>query len=163
MKGSPAAEFEKALAAAVRYLAVRDRTQHEMTRYLITKGFSHRAAEKVLQKLLGWGYLDDARVALQWARARAQRDLLGPIRVAADLHRRGIQRETISDVISELDKELPEWELARSAARKYLRSHPHRGLPLSRRLAAYLGRRGFSPAVIREVLRRELPEETSRD
>lgn len=163
MKGSQVAEFEKALAAALRYLAVRDRTQHEMARYLITKGFSHRAAERVLQKLLGWGYLDDARVAFQWARAKAERDLWGPTRVAAELHRRGIQRETISDIITKLDTELPEWELACSAARRYLRSHPHRGLLLSRRLAAYLGRRGFSPAVIREVLRRELPEETSRD
>lgn len=160
MNGSPSQEGQRALAAALRYLLARDRTQHEVARHLRRKGFSDQAAQEAMEKLRGWGYLDDARVALQWAQARAQQSLWGPARLAAELERRGIERGIVWEVLARLRQENPECELALQAARKYMRTHSRAGCSMARRLAAHLARRGFSPGVIREALRRELQEET---
>jgi regulatory protein len=163
VSGSPSEEARRALGAALRYLARGDRTQHEVVCYLHRKGFSDQAAQEAIQRLDGWGYLEDRRVALHWARAKMQRSLWGPLRVAMGLQRRGIDPDTVQEVLSGLSEETPEWDLALAAAKKYLRTHPGAGPALSRRLGAHLARRGFEPAMIRRILRQELKEKTCEE
>lgn len=149
-------EASQALGAALRYMAVRDRTRQEVKCYLRKKGFSEQAAREALKRLEGWGYLDDRRVALNWARTKKQVALWGQARVVAGLKRRGLEQETIQDLLCVLDQELPDADVALRAARKYIRTHPKAGSALSRRLAAYLLRRGFAPETIIRLISKEL-------
>lgn len=149
-------ESSQALGAALKYLAARDRTRHEVRSYLRKKGFSEKAALEAIERLGGWGYLDDLRVALNWARTKMQAALWGRARVTAGLERRGVERQTIEELFQLLDQELSDQDLALRAAEKYIRTHPRAGSALGRRLAAYLSRRGFAPETIRRLLLEEL-------
>ncbi len=159
MNGSPQEEARKALGAALRYLGRRDRTRQEVKVYLRKKGFSGQAAKEAMEKLEGWGYLDDRRVALNWARTKMQDCLWGRARIVAALERRGVERQILEELLPALDQELPEGDLALRAARKYIRTHPGGGPALGCRLAAYLSRRGFPFATIRRLLLEELGED----
>jgi len=149
-------EARQAIGAALRYLAARDRTRHEVRCYLRKRGFSDQAALEAIERLGGWGYLDDQRVALNWARTKMQVALWGRARVTAGLERRGVERQTIAELFHLLEQELSDQDLALRAAKKYIRTHPRAGSALSRRLAAYLSRRGFAPETIRRLLVEEL-------
>ncbi len=110
-----------------------------------------------------WGYLDDRRVALNWARNKMQESFWAKARVIGALERRGLEREIIQDLICHLDQELPEADLALKAARKYLRTHSKAGKDLSRGLAAYLCRRGFAPGIVARLIFKELGEDLGEE
>lgn len=163
MKESLPQEASRALGAALRYLAARDRTRYEVESYLRKKGFSDQVAREALERLGRWGYLDDRRVALNWARTKMQTALWGRARVSAALQRRGVERETIQEILFVLDQEFPDADLALRAARKYIRSHPRAGAALGRRLAAYLSRRGFAPEIITRLIFDEIGPDLKRE
>ncbi len=154
--GSPG----EAQATALRYLSVRDRTEREVEIHLKGRGFSPKAIGEVMGNLKRWGYLDDARVALQWGKGRMHRSQWGPARLARELHGRGIPGELAEEVIRTLMGGQDETALARSAAVRYLKAHPGaEGSKAVRRLSGYLGRRGFSGEAIRRILREYAKQE----
>ncbi len=147
-------EMQDAIRAALRRLALRDRTVLEVRRLLQAKGFREEVINGALERLKGWGYLNDRRVAMAMALDRLERSGWGPARVAQELARRGVDPMVASSVMAQVMEERDEEGLARAAARRYARAHPgvsgQRGL---RRLAAYLGRRGYSAEVIGRVIK----------
>lgn len=149
-------EARRALGAALRYLTARDHTRHEVKCFLWKKGFSDQAVGHTLEKLGEWGYLDDRKVALNWARTKMEVALWGRARVIAGLERRGLEPQTIGELLCLIQQELSDKDLALRAARKYIRTHPRAKAALGRRLAAYLSRRGFGLETVKEVLKEEL-------
>lgn len=147
-------EIQDATRAALRRLALRDRTELEVRRLLQAKGFSEEAVNGALERLKAWGYLNDGRVALALAMDRVERSGWGPARVMQELARRGVDPMVASSVVAQVMEERDEEGLAEAAARRYMRAHPgvagERGL---RRLAGYLGRRGYSAEVIGRVIK----------
>ncbi len=147
----------EAEGVALRYLGIRDRTEHEVRTHLEKKGFHSQAVEEAVSKLRGWGYLDDARVALAMARDRIERSHWGPARLALELGRRGIPPSVVEAVLLQVMEGGSEEQLASSAARRYLRAHPSStGEQGMRRLAGFLVRRGFSSDVIGRVVKGHL-------
>ena len=147
----------EAEGVALRYLGLRDRTENEVRTHLEGKGFCRQAVEEAVSKLRGWGYLDDARTALGMARDRIERSHWGPARLALELGRRGISPSVVEDVLLQVMEGRNEEQLASSAARRYLRAHPSStGEKGMRRLAGFLGRRGYSGDVIGRVVKGHL-------
>jgi len=141
------------LGRALRYIARKDRTEREMELYLLRRRTNPDEVRKVMEYLRRWGYLDDVRVALNWGRDRIDHAHWGPARLAQELGRRGVDPEIIQGVVGELFSQRTEEELARGAAEHYLRTHPGLGGERKmRRLAGYLGRRGYSPQLIRKIV-----------
>jgi regulatory protein len=138
-------------------LSLRDRTEQEVRAHLQEKGFPTEAVEEALSKLRGWRYLDDARVALAMARDRTERSHWGPARLARELEHHGVSPAVAEEVLRKIMDGSNEERLASAAAQRYLRTHPgtlgDRGM---RRLAGFLGRRGFSGEVIGRVVKRHL-------
>ena len=122
------------------YLSLRDHAAGELYQKLCRKFDAHSAAYAVA-RAGELGLLNDASFA--------RREILN------DLSAKGIDRDTAADVVEELfaetdDGESPELETARALVQRQYAAKLAAGK--RDQVAAALARRGFSHAVIREVL-----------
>ncbi len=145
--------FKRALRAALRYLGYRDRSVHEMRDYLAGKDFSPLEVSKTLDYLIESNYLNDARFAEQFARSRLEAKRFGRFRLHRELQSKGIEEALVDRVLSGLFQEVDAMDLARACAEK--RQSALVGLPpqtARRRLAQFLGRKGFAADTVYRVV-----------
>jgi len=122
---------------------------------LAARGIPADAIERTVADLLDEGYLDDARLAVEYIVARSARLGHGRGRLLADLRRRGVPGETAEAVwtrvvdAGDLD---PDEVLARAAARRVERCGGRLNTPAYRRVHTSLLRAGFETEDIRRVL-----------
>lgn len=150
-------ENKDALGAAMRLLAVRQRSVFELTGKLREKGFEEPDVSSAIDRLLKAGYLDDAEFARSLARSRARNKAWGPAKIAHDLATRGIARETVKEAVALACP--AEEELASAALQRWRRTH--RGLSgrqEKEKAFRHLSSRGFSPSAIWKAIGR--PEES---
>ena len=120
----------RAKLQAYRLLAYRNQTSSELRDRLQRRGYTLAIIDAVMHQLVSDGYLDDRKLALDWARYRLQTKPLGRRRLAWELRRRGIASEAVEEVLGEVYAEFDEVTLAEQAARKRLGSG---GVPRSPR------------------------------
>jgi regulatory protein len=142
-------QVQRAVDAALRFLAPRPRSIHEMQRKLVEKGFDPQAIAGALDHLTRLGYLDDAAFANFWVRERQISSPLSPRALRYELRRKGVSGEVIEAALAELD--------AAGAALQAAEAHARRLRGLTRRefhdrLAAHLQRRGFSYSQARQAI-----------
>lgn len=145
--------LQRAKQQAYRLLTYRSQTSSELSERLQQRGYTTTIVAEVLRQLAADGYIDDRRVALDWARYRLQAKPLGRRRLAWELQRRGIPSELLEEVLREVYSEVDEAMLAEQAARKRLGS---KELPLSprerQRFTRYLMSLGFEGGTITATL-----------
>jgi regulatory protein len=148
------ADLEGAHRAALRALARRAHARFDLRRRLLQKQHPPTAVDGALARLAAHGLLDDARFAQDYARAKAARGR-GPARLVRDLLAQGVERLVAEDAVRAslaADGVDPEAVLQAVAAK---RARQLEGLPApvrKRRLVAFLARRGFQGAEVREVV-----------
>ena len=99
------------LAAALRLLTVRDRSEAELTARLRRKGFDETQIADVVERCRRYGYLDDARFARERARSLLRRGrAVGP-RLLADLRRHGVSETEARAAAEDAKKDFDEREL----------------------------------------------------
>jgi regulatory protein len=146
-----AEERRAARDAALRLLGFRDRSERELERLLLRKGFEAEVVSEVVSDLAAREFVDDERFARGWVAAKTAGRPIGPDRLAAELRARGVERETVEEAVAQISPE-NERELALRAAKRLVGGLRNEELPAARRkLAAALRRRGFSWEVIRTV------------
>lgn len=148
----PSRMHRRAMSAAYRLLAVRDRSILELSERLLAR-FSEDIVDQVVQKLAGFGYLDDQALAERLTENWIDQRHFGPRRLRHELFRRKFSAQ-ITD--SALEKHVvPERikQAALRAARACLKTGGgHLDDRAARRLAGYLGRRGFMESTIRDMV-----------
>ncbi len=149
--------LEAARAVAFRYLGVSARSRAEMERRLSRDEFPQEVIESVLVELEAGGYLDDAKFARDWIEDRADRKRYGKSRLAAELRRKGLDRDLLEETLSGVtDQE--ELDRARAAASPrwdadaYQAADAQERAAIRRRISGFLQRRGFGWSVITQVL-----------
>jgi regulatory protein len=142
---------EVAMQKALRFLGYRARSMQEVRLNLEKNEIPEAAIEFTLQRLKENGLLNDQEFAQTWVenrntfRPRSRRAL------AMELRHKGLDDEVVQEV---LDNNVDEDALALDAARKYVRKVQKLGWQEFRlKLGGFLGRRGFSYAIIAPVLR----------
>jgi regulatory protein len=154
---------QRAKQQAYRLLSYRSQTSREVRDRLQQRGYATGIIAEVLRQLASDGYIDDRRVALEWARYRLQVKPLGRRRLAWELQRRGIPAELSNEILRQVYSEFDEVMLAEQAARKRLRS---KELPLSpheqQRFSAYLMRLGFDLDTVAATLAALSPRDERR-
>src|SRR6185312_210663 len=110
-----------ALDQALRWLAVRDRTEGELRLKLKRKSYPADQIAAALERLRGLGYLDDARFARGRAEVLLARGRLGPRGVQARLLAAGLSREQIAEAVGKAMENRDELTLAKAAL---ARRHP---------------------------------------
>ena len=149
-------DTRRALDKAMDYLSLRDHASGELYQKLCRKFDEHSAAYAVA-RAGELGLLDDAGFARRRA-AELLRKRKSRREILRDLAAKGIDRDTAAQAVEALYDAVPEGEDPELATARALVERQYAAkLAAGKReqVAAALARRGFSHAVIREVLARD--------
>jgi len=143
-------DFSRCYEAALRFLDYRPRSEAELRDHLLYKRKCGAAIVKlVLVRLKQMGLVDDRVFALNWAIDRVTFKQKSSAMIRHELLQKGIDVETVKLVIADIDDEANALKAGIKKARLLSKLN---FLEFSRRLAPYLGRRGYSGEVIRKVI-----------
>lgn len=135
-------------ARALRHLARREYTRHELTLKLAPHAESEAEIAEVLDDFTQRGWLSEQRAAEQMVHARRSR--YGMARIRRDLEAKGVAAEVVSTTVAALkDGEL---EAARAVWRRKFKTLPAGAAERAKQARFLLGR-GFSSEVITKLLR----------
>ena len=137
---------------ALDLLAIRPRSVVELRRKLVQKGEPAEAVDEAIERLKGQKVLDDEQFARQFARAKVVGAGASRRRIARELGRKGVDRETANAAIDDLaDSEGIDVSAAihKVAEKKWKSLSKLDEQTATRRLYAFLARRGFDPDEIR--------------
>ncbi len=145
-------EIERAVAAALAFVSYRPRSERETRDRLRQKGYEPSAVEAAIERMTGWGYLDDEAFARWWVENRAEHRPRGKSLLTSELRAKGVAQDITSEAVaaSEIDEHAAALELSRKRMRSLS------GLDAAtrdRRLGAFLARRGFGWDVVGPVLK----------
>lgn len=153
-------EIRKATAAALQLLAYRARAEGEIATRLRQRGFSAPAIDGALTRLRDWHYVDDADFAARWVENRQQHRPRSVRMLAHELRAKGVDATTIDETLEDagVDEVGDARELADKQRAKYAGLDPD---VQTRRISAFLARRGYGYDVIRQALDRDESESES--
>ncbi|WP_275289156.1 regulatory protein RecX [Halomonas elongata] len=135
---------------AIRLLARREYARGELRERLVAKGHADEDVEACLFDLEEQGLQSDARFAESFLRARVARGQ-GPIKLRAELERRGIDDEIVRQAFTELATEVDWFSLAAEAlARRF--SGPGETSRERARRERFLAGRGFDFEQLRHAV-----------
>jgi regulatory protein len=140
---------QRALALLVR----REHSRPELTRKLLARGIEPAEASAAVAKMTAAGWQDDIRFACSLARSRAAGGN-GPLRIRAELASHGLDESVVAAAFAALaEAGEDDWQArARELVRR--RFGPDLGLlPVQRKAADFLLRRGFDGDCVRRAVR----------
>lgn len=148
---------DAAEASLLRKLRTRQLSVSESRGVLIAAGMTGGAADELLDQFERLGYLDDVSLSQQLVRAAVERKGQGRQAISPLLTRRGIPRDVVDAVLSEMpDDDLERaLEFARTKARSLGARDRETAL---RRLLGQLARRGYPSSVSMTAARQALDE-----
>src|SRR5215469_3857836 len=139
------ADADMALAAAIALLARRDLSSDQLRAKLRDKSFDEATATMVVADLMHQGLVNDERYAQNYVAYHSGRGH-GPVRIAAELRRRGLAAAVVDAALAGG----PDWSaLARKACRAKFGPSPPQSWAQKTRQARFLQYRGFSSDHIR--------------
>ena len=156
-KNEPTADRIDPWPAALRLLTGRDYSRAELRRRLLDKGFDPAAVDGALHRCLEFGYLDDARYALNRATSLMTQGRAVGARILADLRQRGISEEVACQALVKAREACDEKELLTSLLQRRFPDFNYDTAPAKerRRVVHFLQRRGFSIGHIMDQLTRK--------
>lgn len=139
-------EYLRAREKAYHFLAYRQRSEDEIRQRLIQKGFLPDTANRVIERLIELGMVDDEQFARSFTEARIRSRGLGPSRVRQELRRLGVSPAVIESAVDTAYSRTLTEELALKTATKIWPRLQKEQDPRKRRkkLRDHLLRRGFS-------------------
>lgn len=140
--------------AALDALERRALTRRELARRLLQKGFTPGEVDPELERLARAGLLDDAALAYNSARRRAEEGRRGPARVRAELIARGSAGDVATAAVAEAFPPAAADDALDRAARRLLRRGPPATPEARDRLVRRLVRGGFAPGRVLSYLER---------
>jgi regulatory protein len=150
--------YGKLYTRSLEYSLVRPRSLREMKDYLykktrdsrtqtgeVRKGVSAKLTERVFDRLVEKGYIDDMKFARFWVENRNLRKGSSMRKLQSELSTKGVSSEVISQVLSNSERSDAE-ELHKIIAKKASRYNDQQ------KLIAYLARQGFRYSDIQNAL-----------
>lgn len=138
----------KCLDKAYRYLSYRPKSEKEMRDKLLEK-YEEKTVGEAIEKLKEYNFLNDKDFSRMWVEQRSVGR--GKRALAFELKRKGIDKDTIEEALSEMDTD-KEFE---SALRLVRGKEKYKNLDRNevyKKIAPFLSRRGYSYDVIKKVL-----------
>ena len=138
---------------ALRLLAVRGRSEHEMRKRLREVNIDNTIIENVIEVLLRIGLLNDKEFALSFARSQVATKPCGELLLRQALKQKGISDELINCAVEEAYREKPQTDIATFLAIKKKRQFQSiEELKAKKRTSDFLLRRGFSWDIVSNIL-----------
>lgn len=146
--GTRAAKEPSLRARALRHLARREYTRHELALKLAPHAESEAEIAQVLDDFTQQGWLSEQRAAEQIARVRRSR--YGMARIRHDLQTKGVSAAVVGTTLAGLKES--ELDAARAVWRRKFRAVPVNAAERAKQ-ARFLQNRGFSSEIITRLLR----------
>jgi len=149
-----------AFVVALGWLSARELSEGQVRERLARRGYTARAIDPAIARLIAERTLDDRRAASEVARTEARVRRHGPRRIITRLLAMRVDRELAKEIVQEIVAETDEAELAEQALAKRLRgntgrlSDPHE----RRKLVRYLVGQGFSASQASRLIRKKSRE-----
>ena len=144
------ATFEACKQSAFTFLAHRPRSEWEIRRNLKGKEYPPAIIDATIRRLEELDFCNDVEFARYWVRQREQFKPRSPMALSQELRQKGVEREVIDEVLSEIDVEAS----AMRAAEKRAPRWEHLDEEMFReKMSRYLAGRGFRYDVTRDVVR----------
>lgn len=138
-----------AFQIAMRYLERRSRTEKELRDKLAQRKVEPDTIDVVIERLRGYGYINDQKFASDFQRVRDDYKPMGIFRLKQELSIKGVAKDITEGLSSDREKE---YRLARTAAETRLRQYyPLEKEVFYRRMLNFLMRRGFDYATSQRV------------
>jgi regulatory protein len=151
-----AEELLAARTAALRYLAVRQRTVREIRDALRQKEFSDTVAAETIASLVDARLLDDALFARSYVRNALTLKPAGRVLLKRKLLLLGVDRGEAEDALDEVFEGVSQEDEAVRAASSFVArksSRPGRDARLRQQLTGYLLRRGYIWAIVERAVK----------
>ncbi|CAM5793352.1 regulatory protein RecX [Cellulomonas persica] len=148
-----------ARAIALRLLTGAPRSRAQLEEAMARRDVPEDVAARVLDRFTEVGLVDDAEYARMLVRTRHAERGLSRRAIAVELRRRGIDEESASAALEQVDAD-DEEQAARHLVRRKLASTA--GLDTQtrlRRVVGALGRKGYAPSLVLRLAREELAAE----
>ena len=148
-----------ARAILLRRLSASPRSRRELADDLHRRGVPDDVAERVLDRFVEVGLIDDAEFARQWAESRQRTKGSARSVLRQELRSKGIDDDAVADALEPIDSD-SERDRARRLVEVKVRSLSRvDDATRQRRLVSMLMRRGYSHAVSMNVVRDVLGEQ----
>lgn len=147
LPSDPAKQLERGMSHCLQRLSAMARTTHELREGLQRRGYPADTIGAILARLHEYHYVDDREFAMQWVQSRHRTRGSSRAVLAAELQRKGIDRELADEALAQITSASEQDRAAQFAAAKVqsapsrLRDDPE---ALRRRLIGMLARRGYS-------------------
>jgi regulatory protein len=151
-------QFGKLYMRALEYSLMRPHSQYELTQYLyrktrdtltktgsIKKGVSKELTERVFNRIIEKGYVNDEAFARYWIENRQLRKGISKRKLQAELASKGVNRSIVESLLSETERS-DEDEILKIIEKKANRYDDEQ------KLIAYLARQGFSYDDIKQAI-----------
>lgn len=139
-------DFGKNYVRALDLISRRPRSQREIRDYAFRKQWTKSNTERVIERLLERGYLDDAKFAEIFVRSRANLRNYSTKRMKLELRKRGVASDIVDQVLTDSEN------FDENAALKNLIAKKRNRYDNEQKLIAYLARQGFSYDKIKSAL-----------
>ncbi len=149
-------QLAKGKEQSLRLLSYRSRSENELKQRMRQNGLSGTTPRSVVNDLKRLGLVDDEDFAKRFVIDLIHRKPAGEFLIKAELQKKGVDQDIIDKVITDIFKEFDTLELARTCMRQWLSRHPRTAEHEKRnKVGLYLYQRGFSKAVIDEIVGEE--------
>ena len=126
---------------------------------MLRRGVPEETVDAILDRLTDAGLIDDAAFAKAWVESRHYARGLSRRSLSAELRRRGVDGDDITEAVEALDPE-QEIETARQlVARKIAASRGQPAEVRARRVAGMLARKGYAAGLAFRLIREALEQE----
>jgi len=147
-------EYQSVKDRCYKLLSGRDHGAEELKRKLINKGFSASMCEQVVSEFRQKDLLNDRTYASKFAHDKYELKQWGPKKIKSALFKKGVPKDVIYDVISELKQKINPVdtciELALKRRRHFLREPD--SFKRSQKIFRYLAGKGYSSDKIKKAL-----------
>lgn len=148
----------EARKVVLRQLAMGPRTRRQLEDKLRDKGCDPQASARVLDRMTEVGLVDDEAYAEMYVRSKQETKGLGAGALRQELRQKGVSDELVDATLQDIDPQ-QEKEQARALVARRLRTMRGLGREVqTRRLAAFLARKGYDAGVSFQVIREALDD-----
>ncbi len=152
--------YDRLIAAALRFVSYRPRSETELTDFLQKKLERWSVAgdlllEKVKNRMREMGYIDDDKFIQWWISQRMSFRPKGMRVIYMELQKKGVSRTRIDAVVAQLSKsdQFDELDAARKAMSKKIALWAKlRPIEYKKKMYTFLAQRGFSSSIISRII-----------
>ena len=150
---------QKAFQKATDLIAKFVKTEKQMEKYLLEKGFDKSVVEDTLKKLKEYGFVDDWAYVQNYINFK--KNVEGARKIKQELYLKGVSRELVNRAFDEIGGECEE-QKCKELAEKYVRNK-EKTLKLKASLNRFLLSKGFDYADVKRVISEVLKDDGDWD